>query len=146
MQVTWVPVCPEVELGLGVPREPIGLIRPAAGALLRLLAFDSKRDLTAAMNELVLARADELAARGIAGYIFKARSPSCGIADVPIFAGTDQGASSPVVDKGRGVFAEAVIARLPELPVASDEDLAEPEARAAFVRRVECYHRSRMGP
>src|SRR2546426_11459453 len=75
--VEWVPVCPEVELGLGVPREPIRLEgNPAAP---RLVAVNSRTDLTAAMRRLAHARAQQLARLDLAGYVLKMDSPSCGM-------------------------------------------------------------------
>jgi uncharacterized protein YbbK (DUF523 family)/uncharacterized protein YbgA (DUF1722 family) len=132
--VEWVPVCPEVELGLGVPREPIRLEGGAGGrggALgtgdVRLVTVTTRRDLTAAMAAFAPARVAALAAEGLAGWVLKARSPSCGPAGVPI-EGSDR--------TGPGAFAREVRERLPHLPVAHEEALARPAAREAFVAAV----------
>src|SRR5437870_12659254 len=75
--VEWVPVCPEVELGLRVPREPIRLEGDPAAP--RLVAANSRRDLTRAMTRLARARAAELARLDLVGYVFNNDSPSCGM-------------------------------------------------------------------
>lgn len=127
----WVPVCPEVEIGLGVPREPIELVRD--GDEVRLLGVSSEADHTESMRTFADRRLERLAALGLHGYIFKARSPSCGPDAVPV-AGSEE--------KRAGMFAEAVLARLPGLPVAHEEHLAQPAARRRFAARVLAYHGS----
>src|SRR5439155_147061 len=80
--VEWVPVCPEVELGLGVPREPIRLEGDPAAP--RLVAVNNRRDLTRAMTRFARARAEQLARLDLVGYVFKKDSPSCGLRRVPV--------------------------------------------------------------
>lgn len=123
-------VCPEVELGLGVPRPPIQMV--AGGGLVRV---GGGADLAPAMSSLAQQRLSELAPR-LRGYVFKARSPSCGL-DVPVFASAVAGAD--VVERAPGRFAAAVRARFPGLPVAEDEELADAARRAAFLARVWAY-------
>jgi uncharacterized protein YbbK (DUF523 family) len=132
-QLALEPVCPEVELGLGVPREPIQLERDGARVALR--AIDSRRDLTEAMRSLAERRVAELIDRGLAGFVLKARSPSCGPAAVPVLDG------GRAVARDAGRFAAALIQRSPGLPVADEEQLADPAARAAFVALVRAYRR-----
>jgi uncharacterized protein YbbK (DUF523 family) len=107
-----VAVCPEVEIGLGVPREPVDV------ALGRLVGKTSGTDHTDAMRALAAARAIELGRR-ISGWVFKSASPSCGL--------------------DRGVFATAVVAVLPGLPVAEETSLRDPEALVSFVARVRAW-------
>src|SRR6266404_7119360 len=78
--VEWVPVCPEVELGLGVPREPIRLEGDPARP--RLVALETRTDHTEAMRRLARARATGLARLELAGYVLKSDSPSCGMTRV----------------------------------------------------------------
>jgi uncharacterized protein YbbK (DUF523 family)/uncharacterized protein YbgA (DUF1722 family) len=123
--VEWVPVCPEVELGLGVPREPIQLqVDPGGAGGTRLVSVTRRRDLTEAMASFAEARVDSLAALRLAAYVLKARSPSCGPAGVPIAGSTRSGS---------GAFARVLRARLPHLPVVHEEGLARAAAREAFV-------------
>ncbi|MFM8980710.1 MAG: DUF523 and DUF1722 domain-containing protein [Planctomycetia bacterium] len=123
--VLWVPTCPEVELGLGVPREPVGLEAAAGtGGPPRLVALHSRRELGAAMEALATARVAALEAQRIAGCVLKARSPSCGPGGVPV-AGRE--APAP------GAFARVLRLRMPWLPVVDEVALARPAAREAFV-------------
>ena len=132
--VEWVAVCPEVEVGMGTPREPIQLVTsrdgvPSMGSLVRLVGVGSGRDWTARMHAWARERACQLAALDLSGYVFKARSPSCGIGDATILdAGGDR--------RGRGLFAQALIDALPDLPVTDESSLSDAEARARFLERV----------
>ena len=134
-RVEWVPVCPEVEIGLGTPREPIRLERHAGDAI-ALMTVDSRRDISATMQRFAGERVDALAREGLDGYVFKSDSPSCGPGGVPIVAGDR-------TEHGRGMFADAVIARLPDLPVADERELSDPLTRDRFVERVFARHRAR---
>jgi uncharacterized protein YbbK (DUF523 family) len=133
-QVEWVPVCPEVEAGLGTPREPMNLGRDATGRIV-LITDRVRDDLTTTMIDFSARRADELADADLDGYVLKAGSPSCGL-DVPV-----QGNRVP--DRGRGVFAVALTSRVPDLPVADERELAEEASRERFVARVFAHHRQR---
>lgn len=146
-QVSWLVICPELELGLGVPREPIQLV-PAGPDTppdavdsdgLRLVGAHSKRELGPAMRAHAAARAEALAAENLSGYIFKSRSPSCGLAPkVKVY--DYPGEDPPWEARGRGLFAAALVARLPDLPVVEERDLDDPAAQADFLRRLHAYH------
>ena len=69
----------------------------------------------------------------LSGYVFKAGSPSCGIRGVPVHAGDMERV-------GRGLFAQTLIAALPDLPVADEEGLAHTAGRDDFLRRIHAYH------
>ena len=75
--VSWVPVCPEVELGLGTPRDTIRLER--RGDAVRLIMPSQERDLTDAMRAFAQRRVRELEALKLSGYVLKKDSPSCGM-------------------------------------------------------------------
>ncbi|MFA7384036.1 MAG: DUF523 domain-containing protein [Desulfurivibrionaceae bacterium] len=126
--VTLVPFCPEAECGLGIPREPMRLEGEAEHP--RLLTITSRRDLTAPLQAWSALRLDTLVADGLAGLVLKARSPSCG-RQVAVY-GQDEGktASSP------GLFTRLVMARLPELPLADEEELRDPARLADFLARL----------
>ncbi len=126
-----VPVCPEFELGLGVPREPIGLFGDPARP--RLVGLDSGTDLTERMEAWCKAKVEQLAAAGLHGFVLKARSPSCGVRGVMVAA--EDGGEVP----GSGLFALALAALLPELPTEEDEALHDPELREDFIQRVQRY-------
>jgi uncharacterized protein YbbK (DUF523 family) len=133
-EVEFVPVCPEVEIGLGTPREPIDLVRVADG--IRLFTMRTLVDLTDRMRRYAAARVDDLASLPLSGYVLKAESPSCGRDGVRIVGGDEA---------GRGVFADVLIARLPDLPVVEERELDDPAGRAVFVARVRAYH-AKMRP
>jgi uncharacterized protein YbbK (DUF523 family) len=126
----WVPVCPEVEVGMGVPREPIELVVSASCAGIRLLGVHSADDWTQRMREFAIRRVGELRALGLAGFVLKARSPSCGVRDVPV-----RGSALA----GRGMFADVLATLLPALPVEDEERLRAPDVRVAFIDRVRAY-------
>ncbi len=125
------PVCPEVDIGLGVPREPIQLTR--SNNCTRLVAAESGADLTAAMESYAEAKVRELDAAGICGYVLKARSPSCGLGSVPI-----DGAGG-----GDGLFAATLRKLCERLPATEETSLEGASDREAFLARVLAYRRLR---
>ena len=131
--VQWVPVCPEVEVGMGTPRESIRLVKED-GAV-RLVAPKSGRDWTEPMRSYSVRRVGELAGADLCGYVLKKDSPSCGMERVKVY-----GDGMPV-KSGRGAFAEALLARFPDLPVEEEGRLCDPRLRDNFVERVFAYHR-----
>lgn len=140
--VEWVPVCPEVEVGMGVPREPIQLVARLGGVRsanerVELRGVNSNEDWTRRMREWAQARARELAAQRISGFVLKARSPSCGPAGVLIH----QDGAEPTPN-GRGLFAEALAEMIPDLPMIDEESLDDLQARGDFLQRVRGWQRS----
>ena len=125
------PVCPEVDIGLGVPREPIQLTRSNNGT--RLVAAESGADLTAAMESYAEAKVRELDAAGICGYVLKSRSPSCGLGSVPI---DGEGG-------GDGLFAATLRKLCGRLPTTEETSLEGAADREAFLARVLAYRRLR---
>ena len=132
-RVEWLPVCPEVELGLGVPRETIQLEPGPSG--IALLATQTRRDLTKAMREWAAARVEDLAAGGLDGYIFKARSPSCGLGSARVIG------SNQTRD---GLFAEAMRERFPELPLTDEEAISDAHGIERFLRLAEAHRDRRL--
>ena len=134
--VEWVAVCPEVEVGMGTPREPLQLVR--VGETTRMVTTGTGIDYTDRMNEWARARVEMLARENLDGYVLKSKSPSCGAWSVKV-AGTD---GSTVMD-GRGLFASVLLERFPRLPVEEERRLADPAVRADFMDRVLAYKRLR---
>jgi uncharacterized protein YbbK (DUF523 family) len=130
--VEFVPVCPEVEMGLGTPREPVRLVRDPRG--LRMITVTTNIDHTDAMESWAARRVEELATEHLAGFVLKMDSPSCGVHHVKTY-----GAAGVVAD-GRGLFAAALMKRFPDLPVEDEGRLADAAARQAFIERVFAYH------
>jgi uncharacterized protein YbgA (DUF1722 family)/uncharacterized protein YbbK (DUF523 family) len=135
--VEWVPVCPEVEVGMGVPREPVRLV--GAPQAPRMLGVQSGADHTVAMRRFAAARARQLAALDLSGYVFKKDSPSCGMERVRVYA---NGGGMPT-RRGRGLFASAFITALPLIPVEEEGRLNDPVLRESFIERIFCYRRWR---
>jgi len=125
----WVPLCPEVEYGLPVPREPMHLIDDPAS--LRLITIHTGIDHTDGMKKWTEDRLDRLAQEGLYGFIFRSRSPSCGIRSVEIY--TKYGTQ---IKKGAGIFAAAFIQRFPLVPVVDDDDLKDQILRESFIERI----------
>jgi len=134
--VEWVPVCPEVEIGMGVPRETIRLV--ARAGVQRLVAERSGRDWTDAMRAFVRRRVRELEALELCGYVLKKDSPSCGMERVRVW--NEKGMADK---RGRGVFAEALLAAAPALPVEEEGRLADPRLRENWIERVFAFRRVR---
>jgi len=129
-----VPVCPEVAIGLGVPREPIRLVGTGQGV--RVLGVrNAELDVTDALRDYGRRMAREL--DDLSGYILKRASPSCGMERVKVYRpdGTPAGVT------GAGAYAQAFMAARPLLPVEEEGRLGDPALRENFVTRVFVYHR-----
>jgi uncharacterized protein YbgA (DUF1722 family)/uncharacterized protein YbbK (DUF523 family) len=132
--VEWVPVCPEVEAGLGTPREAMKLVGDPQYP--RLVTIKSGTDHTRALEMITTNRIEELQNLDISGYVFKKGSPSCGIERVRIY--NKHGKFSR---NGVGLFARAFIERFPLIPVEEEGLLCDPTLRENFIERVFCYRR-----
>ncbi|MXW31292.1 MAG: DUF523 domain-containing protein, partial [Chloroflexi bacterium] len=110
--VEWTPVCPESEVGMGTPREPVRLVDVGDGAL-RMQGVRSDTDHTDAMRSWAARRIGEIAGLELHGYVFTKNSPSCGLFRVKVYP-SDGG---PAARNGRGLFAEALTQHFPLLPV-----------------------------
>jgi len=132
--VEWVPVCPEFEIGMGVPREAIHLAR--RGDAVRLVAERSGSDYTRPMQRWARRRVRELEALDLCGYVLKKDSPSCGMERVSI-----RGEKGMPERSGRGVFTDVLIATAPALPVEEEGRLSDPRRRENWIERVFAYHR-----
>lgn len=143
-QVTWVPVCPEVESGLPVPRPTLRLERSPEGGvevngiLVRLIMPRSGGDWTDEMAGYAAQRVKALAAADLDGFILKRDSPSCGLDRVKVYGGGGAGER-----KGRGVFTEALVRVLPHLPMEEEGRLTDPKLRENFIERVFAHARLR---
>src|ERR1041384_7899543 len=120
--VDWVPVCPEVEIGMAVPRESVRLVGTPERA--RMIAEKSGKDWTSAMRRFGEIRTNELAPLNLSGYIFKKNSPSCGMANVRVYSSTGMPARN-----GRGLFAAAVIGKFPLMPIEEEGRFNDPPLR-----------------
>lgn len=133
-RVDWVPICPEVELGLGTPRPPMVLL--GGGRTARLWTPSTGADHTRAMRAWARDKVVQLAEAGLAGYVLKSRSPSCGLRGVPVRDGDGR-----EVGVTSGLFAGALARGLPQLPLAEEQELEDPAALTQFLRRAFFYRR-----
>ena len=155
--VDLLPVCPEVEIGLGTPRDPIRLVAGPRGGI-RLIQPSGGRDLSGAMQQFGRSFLEGLEARGrrlegskpqppvaspqppnsirlprVDGFVLKAASPSCAVKDSKYFAGPDSG---PALGKRPGLFTQQVMERFPHLPVEDEGRLMNLHLREHFLIRI----------
>jgi uncharacterized protein YbgA (DUF1722 family)/uncharacterized protein YbbK (DUF523 family) len=135
--VDYVRVCPEVEVGMGTPRETLRLVR-AGPASVRMVTTRTGIDHTDAMAGWSARRLSELEREDLSGYILKKDSPSCGMERVKVF-----GESGMPERNGRGIFAAALLQRFPGLPIEEEGRLSDPRLRENFIERVFAYQRLR---
>lgn len=126
--VDFVPVCPEAEAGFGIPREPMCLTGDPDSP--RLVTIQSGIDHTEKLFNWSLKKLDELESEGLGGFIFKSRSPSCGVGTADVY-GVD-GASQA----GTGIFAAAFMERFSLMPFADEDMLRDPKLREKFMEQV----------
>ncbi len=134
--VQWVPVCPEVESGLPVPREAMRLVGDPDSP--RLLTGRSKIDHTDQMLRWAEKKLKELEKEKLCGFIFKSRSPSSGIRNVKVYTSSGMPGRT-----GKGIFGGAFIKGFPLLPVEDDGRLHNPALRENFIEKVFVFKRWR---
>jgi Uncharacterized conserved protein len=127
--VDFIKVCPEVEIGLGIPRDPLRIIKQDDEY--RLVQPKTGEDFTERMNTFTNNFLDGLG--DIDGFIFKGLSPSMGIDDVKVYAGAHM---APVVERNAGLFVREVIARYPGYPIEENERLRNIRIRHHFLTQL----------
>ena len=123
------PICPELEIGLGVPRDPVRLVRGDVGP--RMLQPATGRDLTAAMNGFSETYLDTVG--GADGFILKSKSPSCGIRNAKLFHTEADDAGH---DSGPGLFAARVQERFPHAAIEDEGRLNDLRLRDHFLTKL----------
>ncbi len=130
----WVPVCPEVEYGLPIPRESLRLVGDPASP--RIVTTRTGVDHTDGMLRWAHDKLRELERGDLCGFIFKSRSPSSGIGGIKVYS-----ASGMPSHKGTGIFGGAFMRHFPLVPVIDDGRLHDPQLRENFIERVFVYRR-----
>lgn len=131
-----IPLCPESEAGLGVPREAIHLVRARTGEL-RLKTVSSEKDVTPIMNRWLQLKMTALAGQRVRGFILKARSPSCAVRpDIPIY-----GEAGNVESLTSGLFVQGVREFFPFAPMIEESDLRDEFRWASFLEELATYDR-----
>lgn len=128
--VDYVPVCPEVECGLPVPREAMRLVGDPENP--QLLTIKTGIDHTPRMNAWAEQKIAELAKKDLCAYVFKSKSPSSGMERVKVYPPGGGVASK----KGVGIFARAFMQAFPDLPVEEEGRLHDPDLRENFIERI----------
>ena len=131
--VDFEPLCPEVSIGLGIPREPVQLTGDPRHPCVRAVSHPD-RDVTADLQAEGHAVATTLG--GVAGYVFKSRSPSCGLFHVGVLT-----ESGRIVHSGQGVYARVIQKACPCLPLEEEGRLDDAALRENFVNRLYTYQR-----
>lgn len=130
------PFCPEVAIGLGIPREPIRLVVDEPGSAVRCVGTkNADKDFTEPLRAIAHDQFEWIA--GLDGYIFKKDSPSCGMERVKVYNKTTPGRN------GVGIYAAEILQAFPNLPVEEEGRLGDPGLRENFVTRVFLYRRWR---
>ncbi len=134
--IEWVPVCPEVESGMSVPRPTVRLVE--RGTRMHVVDPKSGRDWTKDMQRVTKERCSEFREVGLDGFVAKKNSPSCGMARVRVYVDD--------VCRGRdavGFFTKTLMDSMPELPVEEDGRLNDPLLRENFIERIFAHNRWR---
>ena len=132
--VAFVPVCPEIEVGMGVPREAVRLIGTVESP--KMVGNKTGEDWTARMNRYARQRVRKDNLADLSGFILKNRSPSCGMERVKLYLEAG-GAERKAV----GLFARALMDHFPDLPIEEEGRLTDASLRDNFIVRVFAYHR-----
>ena len=127
--VQYVPVCPEVECGLGIPRESMHLRGDPENP--RLVTTRTGIDHTDLLVKWARKRVRELESENLSGFIFKSRSPSCGMERVEVIQENGQ-----PVKPGVGIFARIFMENFPHVPVEDEGRLSDPELRENFTEAI----------
>lgn len=127
--VEYVSVCPEVECGLGIPRNPMRLEGTPESP--RLIVTSTREDMTERMTDYARRKVAQLEKEGVCGFIFKSNSPSCGQEGVNIY-----NENSMPVGTGAGILAGIFREHFPLLPMEDEKTLHDPVRRKKFMERL----------
>jgi len=137
--VEWVSVCPEVEVGMGIPRPSVRLVEGTGEERgVRMVSPETGEDFTERMNDFAARRVRELQELELDGYVLKKNSPSCGMARISVY-----GPKGMPQKDGVGLFARALLDAWPYLPIEEEGRLTDPVLRENFVERIFCRNRWR---
>jgi uncharacterized protein YbbK (DUF523 family) len=123
---SFVPVCPEIECGMTTPREPMRLTGDPKAP--RLVTINTKLDFTEKLSAWAKQKVRELEKENLSGFVFKSRSPSCGVRGVEVLG--EDGVPAKI---GTGIFARILMDKFPALPIEEEVNLHDPEAMERFL-------------
>ncbi len=133
--------CPEVAIGLGVPRETIELIASDSGAIRCVGTVTAELDVSERLSASVDSQLAWFAP--LSGYLVKARSPSCGLDSTPLYSAGPPGLRT-LIGHSSGLFTAALRASFPQLPIAQEDTLTDPLALEHFMTQAEQYYRQHI--
>lgn len=128
----FIPFCPEVGVGMGIPRPPIQLVTFDGDIRVRGVS-DTLYDATDVLTAYAQNNQDQF--ERLNGYIFKSRSPSCGLMDVNVY----DSETNELVGTSSGQFSKTLVQQYPNLPISDDVKLLDKKMRNDFIRRVQVY-------
>lgn len=131
----YVSICPEMEVGMGVPRETVALYGNLEES--RMISKKTQTDWTQPMQKYIKSRLNTLTHDNFCGYIFKSKSPSCGLGRVPVYSEF----GSHNVRHGPGMFAQAFTNKFPLVPTEDEGRLNDPRIRENFIVKVFSFFR-----
>ena len=134
----YVSICPEVDVGMGTPRETVALYGTLENQ--KIIGKKSQTDWTMKMKQYTNDRIFKLSKENLCGYIFKSKSPTCGIGKVPIYSEF----GSNKIKHGHGMFARSFLKAFPMIPIEDEGRLHDPKIRENFIVRVFCSHRLQL--
>ncbi len=129
-------ICPEMESGMAVPREPMDLF--CVNGVNRMITLESHTDVTVFVTRWIEDRLVELSRVPLCGFVFKAKSPSCALYSTKVHSGSE------FRTDGRGLFAQAFVEKFPLLPVEEDGRLQNAYLKKDFLDRVFKVYRGRI--
>ena len=135
--VEWIPICPELEAGMTVPREKIQIELHAGQKM--LMAIESRQDWSEKMDSVAAYWIEQLQIQNVCGYVFKSRSPSCGLEDVPVYGGIP----GEVMERGQGRFAQRVHEAMPMMPRVEETQMESEGLRKEFFRQARMFQNDR---
>ncbi|AKX54751.1 hypothetical protein AKN90_02780 [Thiopseudomonas alkaliphila] len=135
--IEWLPLCPEMAIGLGTPRPPIQQQQPSAKAITALDVVNVQTPSIShgvALQHYAQQVAQQLQQHAVAGYVLMQKSPSCALSSSTIFYPQGQLSAQP------GFFIRCLQQHLPLLPMIEQQQLEQPELQLHFFYRVQCYY------
>ncbi len=127
--VEYIKVCPEVAIGLGVPRDPIRIVKIEGKK--RLIQPKTNEDITERMNAFTTNFINTIP--DVDGFIFKSKSPTIGLRGIKVYSGIEK---SPVIEKSSGFFADQILERFPGYPMEEDDRLRNETIRHDFLVKL----------
>ena len=133
-RVEWVPVCPEVEVGMGVPRKPVCLVGDLQDP--HMVERETGTDWTRKMLEFCHPRVRELKSLEVSGFVLKKASPSCGPDGVPVLSTTS---GKETGSRGSGLLVRALLQELPGFPVVDEDAVSTQSGATGFLKQASLY-------